>query len=85
MPGALRPASDAPFVDRIIETTPNGADFLPGLVAAWKPDELEHELRFERLRPPRRRRGRVPARWATGLWNTPRRPMASAPLVGLTG
>jgi len=71
---------DGPSVDRIIETTPNGARYFVG-VMLWDADELEDQVRNNlwEVRPADVETI-LPAR-ANGLWNSLRSPMASAGTV----
>ena len=74
MPGVVA-VPDRATVDRIIETTPNGARYFVGLMRR-EPDELEDQI-HEGLWEVRRADAQtaLPAR-APGLWNSLRSPMA---------
>jgi putative transcriptional regulator len=75
MPGVVA-VLDGATVDRIIETTPNGARYFVGLMR-WEPDELEDQIHngLWEVRPADAQTV-LPAR-TPGLWNSLRSPMAS--------
>ena len=75
MPGVVA-VLDRATVDRIIETTPNGARYFVGLMR-WEPAELEDQIRegLWEVRPADVQTA-LPAH-TPGLWNSLRSPMAA--------